>query len=148
MDMDPVTMAVVTAVVAGAGKLAEKVGGGILDGAGDATKKVVGDAYGALKGLLKKRYGDDSEVAKAVEGVEARPDSEGRKTTLAEEIAAVKADEDPEVRQAAEALLARLREAPGGERLIQSQTAIGDHNTQVAGNSNTVNVNQPPASRP
>jgi hypothetical protein len=59
---------------------------------------------------------------KAIDDLEARPDSEGRRQTLEEEVGEVQADDDPQIRQAAEELLARIKAQPGGERHIQQAT--------------------------
>ncbi len=86
--MDPVTMAIVGALSAG-----------VVDSAGQVGEHVLADAYTGLKAVLIRKFGTQSEVAKAVEGVETRPESVSRQGTLGEEIAAIKADQDPEVRQ-------------------------------------------------
>jgi len=110
--MDPITLAIVAAVTAGVTKVGEQV---------------IVDAYAALKAVLKRKFGDQSEVAKAVEGVEAHPESLGSKGTLQDQVAAVKADQDPEVLQAAEALVAKLKELPGGQSIV-NQTVTGNRN--------------------
>ena len=89
--MDPITTAIVAALA--------KVG-----------ESAIGDAYRALKGVIKKKFGDQSDVAEAVEGLEKRPDSAGRKATLQEELEAAGALQDPEVLRAADALLAKIQE--------------------------------------
>ncbi|MGB8648003.1 MAG: hypothetical protein WCF84_22400 [Anaerolineae bacterium] len=131
--MDPITAAILAAIAAGAAA-----------GATDVAKKAFVDAYGALKSLLKHKYGDMSDVAQAAESVEARPDSQARKDLLKEEVARVKADQDPELVAAAQTLLQKVGKLPGGQQLIQN--IAGDHNIQVAGSGNVINVNQPPAS--
>ena len=125
--MDPITLAIVAAVTAGVTKVGEQV---------------IVDAYAALKAVLQRKFGAQSEVAKAVEGVEARPDSQSRKGTLQEEVAASRADQDPEVLAAAQALLEKIKAQPNGARIVQRATGnyiaqAGDHSTA------TVNVNQP-----
>ena len=80
--------------------------------------------------------------AKAVEGVEAKPDSAGRKATLEEEVASAKADQDAELLKAAQALLEKLNAQPGGAQIIQQAT--GSYIAQASGGSTaTVNVNVP-----
>jgi hypothetical protein len=107
--MDPITTALVAAAAAGA----TEVG-----------KKAIGDAYAGLKDLIRRKFGAKSEVAKAVEAVEAKPDSVGRKTTLEEELTAAKADQDQELVEAARRLLERIEAQPGGVQVIQQATGI------------------------
>jgi hypothetical protein len=58
-------------------------------------------------------------------------------------VVASKADQDPELRQAAQALLEQIKKQPGGEQHIQQ--AIGSFIAQADRSSTaTVNVNHPP----
>jgi hypothetical protein len=132
--MDPITTAILAALVAGAVSGATKVG-----------EQVIADAYGKLKELLKKKFGPKSKVVKAVKELEADPKSAARKEVVKEEVAAAKADQDKELLQAAQALIKSVKALPGGTQIIQ--TAIGDQNIQIAGDGNTVNVNTPKAKR-
>jgi hypothetical protein len=128
--MDPITTAIVAATAAGVSKVGEQA---------------VVDAYAKLKDLLANKFGTKSEVVKAVKGVEAKPDSSARKEVLKEEVAAVKADRDPEMLQAAQILLKAIKAKPGGDQIIQ--TAIGDQNIQISGDGNVVSVNTPKTRR-
>jgi len=96
--MDPITGAIVAALTAGA-----------VSSAGEVAKEAIVDAYKGLKALIKRKFGDQSEVAKAVDNIEAKPDSKSRAGQLQEEIAATKADQDPELQQAAKALLEQIQ---------------------------------------
>ena len=128
--MDPITIAIIAALAAGAASGMTKVG-----------EQVISDVYGKLKELLGKKFGPKSKVVKAVKELEANPTSAARKEVVREEIAAIKADQDRELLQIAQSLLKSLKALPGGTQIIQ--TAIGDQNIQVAGDSNTVNVGLP-----
>jgi hypothetical protein len=128
--MDPITTAIVAATAAGVSKVGEQA---------------VVDAYAKLKDLLANKFGTKSEVVKAIKEVEAKPDSSARKEVLKEEIAAVKADRDPEMLQAAQILLKAIKAKPGGDQIIQ--TAIGDQNIQISGDGNVVSVNTPKTRR-
>ena len=129
--MDPISTAIIAALTAGVTGGATKVG-----------QQALVDAYAALKSLLKRKFGDHSDVVKSVEGLEAKPESAGRKETLKEEVATAKADQDPEIRQAAQNLLNQISTLPGGEQHIQQ--AIGSYIAQADRNSTaSVNVNQP-----
>lgn len=128
--MDPVTAAILAALGAGVAKSAGEVGG-----------KAIIDAYRGLKAVLKNKFGDESQVAKAVEELEANPDSVGRKEILKEEVSAAKADQDQDVRRAAQELLDRIGAQQGGEQHVQQ--VIGDYNAQAdRGGHASVNVNR------
>ncbi len=73
--------------------------------AGEAVK----DAYAGLKDLVVRKLGGKGEVEAAVSSLERKPESEGRKTTLAEELKAAGAGDDRELAQAAQALLDLLK---------------------------------------
>jgi hypothetical protein len=128
--MDPVSTAILAAVTAGATAGAAKVG-----------EQFVADAYAKLKELLGKKFGSKSNVVKAVKELEANPTSSARKEVVKEEVAAAKADQDQELLQIAQSLLKSIKALPGGTQIIQ--TAIGDQNIQISGDSNTVNVGSP-----
>ena len=59
--------------------------------------------------------------------MEAKPDSPGRRETLTEELAASDAAKDAEIVAAAQALLDRVRQLPGGQEVVR-QTVTGDRN--------------------
>jgi hypothetical protein len=128
--MDPVTAAIIAAVLAGAAA-----------GLTDTAKTAIADAYTGLKGLLKRKFGEGSEVVKAAAGVESKPDSAGRKEMLKEEVAAAKADQDPEIFAAAKALLEKINAQPSGSQIIQ--TVTGNQNIVISGAGNVVNINRP-----
>lgn len=97
--MDPIT----TAIVAGVANL---------------SKDVIKDAYNALKTALKKKFGEKSDLVNAVDGLEKKPDSEGRKATLVEEVEIAKVNDDTDILQLAQGLLAQIKEQPGGQQII------------------------------
>lgn len=88
--MDPITTAFVTALAI------------------PMAKDVIKDGYDALKAALKKKFGDQSDVVNAVEQLEKKPDSEGRKATLQEEVENAKIYNDPQMVKLAEELLKHL----------------------------------------
>ncbi len=127
--MDAISTAIVAAITSGAVAGTSKIGEqGIVDG------------YAKLKDLLKDKFGKRSEVVKAVQALEAKPDSGPRKEVVAEEVTAANCVEDPELLQAAQTLLVIMK-ARGGVQL--TQTAIGDRNIQVAGDRNAITVQEP-----
>jgi hypothetical protein len=130
--MDAITTAIVTALSAGA-----------VAGITDTAKTAINDSYNKLKGLLTKKHGKGSDVVQAVEKLEAKPESQGRKETLAEEIAAVRAEQDEEIVAAAKQvlILAQPQQANMGKYSIQHEgpvqgLIIGDyqHITQYFSN--------------
>ena len=121
--MDPVTTAIVTALSAGT-----------IAGLTDTVKTAITDGYNKFKDLLAKKHGADSEVVQAIDKLEAKPDSQGRKETLAEEIVAVKAEQDEEIVATAKQILTLVQpqQAGMGKFTIQNNGPvqgqnIGDH---------------------
>jgi hypothetical protein len=114
MSADAVANAIVAALSAGA-----------VGGATEAGKKAVADAYDSLKSLILKRFGSGSEAAVAIEKLEAKPESEGRRATLGEELQSVDAASDPELVSAAQALLALVRALPQSESNVQIAQGTG-----------------------
>ena len=97
------------------------------------SKDAVNDSYKALKSALKKKFGSDSDVVDAVEGLEKKPDSKGRRATLQEEIENSKVNEDSEIVQLAQDLLNQLQEQPSGQQVIQQTVS----NVKYAATSGT-----------
>jgi hypothetical protein len=120
--MDPITTAVLEAL----GKLAEPA---------------VKDAYEAVKAYLVRKFGKPSEVVKAVETLEAKPDSMGRQATLAEEIATAGAARDAELLKLAQALLEASRTERGGTHTVQ-QRVVGDRNIVSGSGDITINLDR------
>ncbi len=119
--MDPITTAVIAA-------------------AADLSSTLVKDSYNGLKNLIIKKWGAKSPVVDAVEAVEKNPNSEARRGVLQEEIAAVKAQEQPEVAAAATQLLEAAKTTPAGAQVINNiqQHVRGSYNVVLG--SGTMNV--------
>ncbi len=94
----------------------------IIAGLAGISKDAIKDSYNALKGACKKKFGETSDLAEAIDKLEKKPDSEGRQTTLKEEIEAANAHEDAEIIHLAQALLEILKE----QSPAQKTTTIGD----------------------
>ena len=120
--MEPIT----TAIVAALASLAEPA---------------VKDAYQALKSLIVRKLGEGSEVLTAVESLESKPDSAGRRETLNEEVAASPAAGDAEILAAVQALTAALEKLPGGSCHVQ-QSVTGDRN--VFSGTGDISIGGPP----
>lgn len=88
-----------TALIAGAAAAAE-------DLAGQALK----EAYNALKDLIIQKLGGASKVEAAIDAVEQRPQSEGRKALLREQLTSASGDIDATVIEQAEAFLKLLKD--------------------------------------
>jgi hypothetical protein len=80
-------------------------------------------------------------VADAVEAVEKKPDSEARRSVLQEELATVKAHEQPEIAAAAAQLIEAAKTTPAGAQIINNiqQNIRGSQNAVLG--SGTMNVN-------
>lgn len=113
--MDPITLAITAALTAGA-----------TGGVTDAAKKAIVDCYEGVKALIKKKFGSQSDVTEAMEKLEAKPNSEGRKQTLAEEIKIVAGEKDQDLLSAAQKLLELVKALPGGEQHIQMAVGVGN----------------------
>ncbi len=129
-QVDPITGAIVAALAAG-----------VASGAGEVGKKVVVDAYEGLKNAIKRKVGAESDVAEAVEKLEQKPDSEGRKTMLAEEVGEANLAQDEELMKQAQELIAALKETAEGEQALSryniqmqnSQVGVIGDNAEVSG---------------
>jgi hypothetical protein len=111
MRMEPVSAAILAAMAAG-----------LTSGAKDAVSGAVADAYGALKSLLRRRFGEDSRVSAAVDELEAQPASKARQAVVQEEIGSSGAAQDAELVAAARSLLDEIAKLPGGEQHVQQAT--------------------------
>ncbi len=75
---------------------------------GKLGEQAIADGYQALKAVLVKKFGSDSDLVSAANKLEQQPDSEARKALLAEEVAAAKADQDSDIKEALDALMKQL----------------------------------------
>ena len=122
--MDPITTAILTAVAA-------------------VSSNAIKDSYSALKALLKKKFGEDSDLVEAVNKLEAKPQSEGRKATVQEEIETVKANDDQEIVQLAQSLMEKLKEHPEGQQVItQTISHVKYAATSGTGTASISNINE------
>lgn len=115
--MDPITTAILTAV----------------------TNNTIQDGYNALKAALKKKIGAQSDLINAVDTLENKPDSEGRKATVKEEVEIAKVNDDPKLVQLAQDLLAQIKQQPGGQQII-NQT-ISNVKYAATSGSGTASIN-------
>jgi hypothetical protein len=122
--MDPITTVIVAALPAMASELA---------------KSAVKDTYGALKSMIRRKWGNEGSVAKAVDALEANPNSRPQAQTLAEQVAAVNGTKDAEVMRAVAKLADELKKKGiGGEAVARIAINISGGNVQgVVGAENT-----------
>ena len=126
--MDPITTAIVAALSAGA-----------MSGLTETGKTALTDAYSALKAAIQKRFGREHALVKAVEAVESKPTSEGRQTTLVEEVTDAGADRDAELLTLAEHLRRLSNEQAKGTTVVQ-QNIEGNQNATSAYGDASVTV--------
>jgi hypothetical protein len=129
--MDPITTSILAALTAGITGSTSKVG-----------QQAILDTYEALKNILKRKFGNQSDIIKSVEALETKPESAARKEMLKEEIATVEADQDPDILKAAQDLLDKIGAHPGGVQHIQQATGNYIAQADRSGTA-SVNVNAP-----
>ncbi len=105
--MDPITTAIVAALVAG-----------ISSGATDVGKKVIADAYEALKTSLIKKYGAKSKITRAITELESEPDYKPNQDALAGRVAQVKAADNHELKELAQTLIIALKSTSEGKKAL------------------------------
>lgn len=120
--MDPITAAIIAA---------------LSSGMAEVGKESVLDAYNALKSLLSRKFGSHSQVIKAVEDLERNPSSQARTAVLQEEVAKVKADQNPDLRRAAYILSQQVNYSSVSR---SNQVAYGNRNVQQQAGQNAYNV--------
>lgn len=120
--------------------IAQAIVSGIVGNfASDALKA----AYKRLKDAIASKFGKDSDLVEAVNKLEAKPDSEGRKATLIEEVAASKANDDAQLVQLAQHVIDLVKQQPGGQQVI-TQTVSNVKNNVMSGSGNaTGNFTEP-----
>lgn len=118
--MEPVITTIAAAVALGA-----------ASGLKDTASKAVTDAYAGLKKLIQDRYQHDKGVTFAAEHVSEKPEEEARRQMLEVALNGAGADKDAELVKVAEAVLAAVKEQPGGEDAVRQII-----NQQVTGNDN------------
>lgn len=81
--------------------------------------------YDDLKSTLARKFGKNSDLLDAVNRLEKKPASQGRKATLQEEVDNASVNESPEILQLAQDLLKKLTDQANEKQFIsQTQTNI------------------------
>jgi hypothetical protein len=109
------------------------IASGATSAAGDTAKKAVADAYEGFKSLLKRKFGSESPTVKAVDALEANPESKGQQMVVSENLARSPATTDPELVDRAKALLELIKTIPGGDQYIQINQTISGSGNAVTG---------------
>jgi hypothetical protein len=117
----------------------------IIAAVADLSGNLVKDAYKGLKDLIIKKWGARSPVANAVAAVEEKPDSPGRRNVLQEELASIKAHEEPEIATAAAQLFEAAKTTSAGAQVIHSiqQNIYGSNNATLGSGTMNVNLGKP-----
>src|SRR5712671_2674806 len=90
--------------------------------ASDVVKSGVKDAYEGLKAVIRRKWGDDAPISKAIAAVEGDPKSKAQAAVLEEKVGAVKATDDAEVAQALHRLIEQMKtHGIGGEAVARIQ---------------------------
>ena len=108
----------------------------------DLGKGTIAKAYNALRGALERKLGTESEVIKAIEGLEKRPKSESRIGTLQEELQYAEVDKDPELVNLAQKLLDLLENRQGEkpsnvQNIRYTQNSANSNNGTAIVNNNS-----------
>jgi len=125
--MDPVSLALITAI-----------GAGVTESISDATKNSLTTGYLALKKrLLEKISLRHPKVSQALTELEAAPTSQARQAVLVEEITAARIPKDAELVDLAQRLLQQIQQTPAGTQIISHVQNSAVSNT---GTANTYNI--------
>ena len=133
--MDPIT----TAILAVLGTIGS-----------EAVKSGVKDAYENLKAVIRRKWGENAPISKAITAIEEDPESKAQAAVLEEKVAAVEATADAEVTQALHELVEQLKaNGIGGEAVARIQFNMSGGVVQgVAGAENVhignMNIGAPP----
>jgi hypothetical protein len=106
--------------------------------ASDTLKQGVKDAYDGLKAVIRRKWGEEAPVSKAVVALEADPTSKAQAAVLSEKVEQSKAAQDPDIVEALKELTAQL-EAHGLARPASNEvhfTMTGGTVQGVAGAGN------------
>ena len=108
--MEPIT----TAIIAALAKLSEKA---------------VSDGYVALKALLMRKFGEQSDIAVAAEKLEQSPESDAWKAVLEEQAKKPEVSQDEDLRKVVDDLLERLGESGTGSVNTKVEVTVSDQAT-------------------
>jgi len=116
--MEPISTAIIAALLAGAGNAAKDV-------AGAAVK----DAYSGIKAIIQRKFDAGSDTCEALARLEAKPESKGWQEELAGALDREGAGADQDLAQAARRLIQALEASPSGQTHIQK--IVGNYNAMA-----------------
>jgi hypothetical protein len=119
----------------------------LVSGVAKLAEPAIKDAYDALKRAITRKLGSHGEVTKAIESLEARPDSAGRRDTLAEEVRDSPAGADAELLKLADALMALVKAQAPSQTVVQQEISGRYNNVSGTGDIN-INTDHPAKTRP
>ncbi len=131
--MDPVTLAITTALSAG-----------VLSGLSTVSSQAILDGYDAIKNKIKEKYGKNSNLANSISLLEQRHDSKNLQGAVQEEVDIAGANKDEEILQLSEELYSLLeKQANNSINITGNGNTIGNNNkvtqiTQTAGDNSVV----------
>ncbi len=113
----------------------------IIAALANLTQDAVKDSYKALKSTLKQKFGSKSDLVAAVEQLEKKSNSEGRKAILQEEIEMAKLNDNPALIQLAQDLLDKINSKPDQQPLInQTVSHVKYAATSGTGTASILNI--------
>lgn len=127
--MDPITSAIIAALVAGT-----------TAGLADTAKKLIADLYNSIKEKIQQKHGKESKAVKAINELETEPDFVPYQAGLQQRINELKIDKDPELVSLAENLLSVIQQTENNTSLQTIQNIYGNGNA-VSGSGGTSNIN-------
>lgn len=131
--MDPITTTIITAIA-----------GGAASGTTDVTKKAIMDAYNTIKEVIKSKFGAENKVSRAITELEDNPESKGQQMVLTEQVVKAKAHQDSDIVTAAEYLMEKIKQMPGGEQhIMNAQGKIIAQADRGSSASITINKGKP-----
>ena len=109
--------------------------------ASDVVKTGVKDAYDGLKAVIRRKWGDNAPISKAISAIEEDPKSKAQAAVLEEKVGSVKATEDAEVAQALHQLVEQMKtHGIGGEAVAGIQFTMSGGTIQGVVASTNVQI--------
>ena len=109
--------------------------------ASDVVKTGVKDAYDGLKAVIRRKWGDNAPISKAISAIEEDPKSKAQAAVLEEKVGSVKATGDAEVAQALHQLVEQMKtHGIGGEAVAGIQFTMSGGTIQGVVASTNVQI--------
>ena len=109
--------------------------------ASDVVKTGVKDAYDGLKAVIRRKWGDNAPISKAITAIEEDPKSKAQAAVLEEKVGSVKATGDAEVAQALHQLVEQMKtHGIGGEAVAGIQFTMSGGTIQGVVASTNVQI--------